>query len=344
MNQKIIIAAVVLAIVGLGYLIFRSNSPFSQSENSKMESSEGYSIQPTDDNFYPLGQGSNIWDEALSPFQEENKKSYLEILSDLKSGKINFVWEVWALRSKCPKEYSPSQCDATILAYIDANYEGSDHDKIKDLYVSYFKYESDIRQLQLPANIDFGERYDILKEQRLKSLGSEKAELIFGMEEAQVNFMEGSQNFIQATKNMNPDERVKKFEELRKKTYGSYFENVMSREDRFNHYETEILLRESEMQKLSPEEKEKKLSSLEVKYFGKEKASLIAKARLEEKQEQQRYTDLTKKEEDLLKAYPNLSAKEKEIKIQELRTKILGKEDAEAYTRRLNFEKETSNY
>jgi len=344
MNQKIIIAAIVLAIVGLGYYIFKSDDSNSNSVKSIFEKSDSYSINPTDDNFYPLGQGTNIWDEALSPFQEDNKRSYLEILSDLKSGKINFVWEVWALRSKCPKEYSPSQCDATILAFIDANYDGTDRDKIKDLYTSYFKYESEVRQLELPSNMNFDERYDKLKEQRLKSLGSEKSDLIFGMEEAQVNFMEGSQNFIQSTKNMNPDERVKKFEELRRKTYGSYFENVMSREDKFNHYEIEIILRESEMQKLSPDEKEKKLSSLEVKYFGKEKSALISKARLEEKQEQQRYVDLTKKEEDLLKAYPNLSEKDKEAKIQELRSKFLGQEEAEVYSRRLKFEKETSNF
>lgn len=344
MNQKLIIAAVVVAIIGLGYFIFRSESSSSSSDNSIFEKSDSYSINPSDDNFYPLGQGSNIWDEALSPFQEENTKSYLEILSDLKSGKINFVWEVWALRDKCPKDYSPSQCDATIIAFIDANYDGSDRDKIKELYTSYFKYESDVRQLELPSNMNFEERYNKLREQRLKSLGSEKSELFFGMEEAQVNFMEGSHNFIQSTKNMNPDERVKKFEELRKKTYGPYFENVMSREDKFNHYETEILLRESEMQKLSNEEKEKKLASLELKYFGKEKAALIAKARLEEKKEQERYIDLAKKEEDLLKSYPNLSNKEKEMKVQELRSKILGKEEAEVYTRRLNFEKETSNF
>ncbi|WCL48593.1 lipase secretion chaperone [Leptospira sp. GIMC2001] len=343
MEKKVILGIVILAILGLGIYIFIDQTSSSKSSSSYQENSEqtGYSITKSDDNLYPLGQGSNIWDEALSPFQGEDKKSYLEIVSDLKSGKINFVWEVWALRSNCPKDYTPSQCDGTILAYIEANYESPDREKIKDLYLSYFKYESDIRQMQTPEGISFEDRYELIKDKRRKMLGDEKSELIFGMEEAQVNFMEGAQNFIQSSKNMRPDERVKKYEELRKKTYGSYYDNVMNREDKFNHYETEILLRENELKGLSAEEKEKKLNTLEIKYFGKEKAALISKARSDQQKEEKILADLSKQEAELLNKYPNMSDKERDSKIQELRVKALGSEEAEAYTRRLKFEKET---
>jgi hypothetical protein len=313
-----------------------NRSPLSRSKFSRNETTR-------DERIYALGMDNNIWDEALTPFNEENKKSYLEILEDLNSGKINFVWEVWAMRNKCPKDYTPSQCDATILAYIDRNYTGVDRDKLKDLYTSYFKYEDEIRKFQLSHEMDFVEKYELIREKRRSLLGDEKSKLIFGMEEAQVDFIEGSHNFIKSTKNMKPDERVKKYEELRKKTYGSYYENMMKREDRFDHYTTEIQLRESEMEGLSPEEKEAKLAQLEVKYFGKEKAELIAKARQEEKAEQSKFSLIQKEEEELLKKYPNLSEKEREKKIQEIRVNILGKEDAEMYTRRIKFEEETKN-
>lgn len=345
-KKKIIIYSLIGLFVLMGTLILvdvtkdmeneSNRSPLSRTKFSRNETTQ-------DERIFPMGMDNNIWDEALTPFNEENKKSYLEILEDLNSGKINFVWEVWAMRNKCPKDYTPTQCDATILAYIDRNYQGTDKEKLRDLYVSYFKYEDEIRRFEVPSKMDFTDKYELIKEIRRTLLGEEKARLIFGMEEAQVNFIEGSHNFIQASKNMNPDERVKKYEELRKKTYGSYYENMMKREDRYDHYNVEIQLRESEFEGLSDAERESKLAGLEVKYFGKEKAELIAKARNEIKEEENRIQLVQKKESELLKEYPNLSEQEREKKIREIRIKVLGEEEAEMYSRRIKFEEETKN-
>jgi|JI10StandDraft_1071094.scaffolds.fasta_scaffold384703_1 hypothetical protein len=344
MDKKYIIGIVTILILGLGIYIWFSSSNSTNTSSSVSQSgdnSNSNSISPTNDNIYPLGDGSNIWDEALSPFAGSDKKSYLEIVADLKSGKINFVWEVWALRKNCPEDYTPGQCDGTLLAYIDSNFDSPDREKIKELYTSYFKYENEMRQLQTPEGISFEDRYEMLKEKRRSLLGDEKSDLIFGMEESQVKFMEGSQNFINSTKNLNPDERVKKFEELRKKTYGSYYDSVMSREDKFDHYSMEIQLREKEISKLSGDDKEKKLQALEIKYFGKERAEQIAKSRKEDMLAENRLTDLGKKEQEFLSKNPNLSQKEKDQKIREMRVKILGEEEADAYARRIQFEKET---
>ena len=54
-----------------------------------------------------------------------------------------------------------------------------------------------------------------------------------------------------------------------------------------------------------------------------------------------RLTDLGKKEQEFLSKNPNLSQKEKDQKIREMRVKILGEEEADAYARRIQFEKET---
>jgi lipase chaperone LimK len=347
MNKKILIGFILILVIGLGtYIIVTLGEDSSPGKNSASYSKfmEDPNNQQFSDNLNPLGSDNSLWDEALSPFQGENRKAYLEILEDLRSGKINFVWEIWALRSKCPEDYTASQCDATLLAYIDKNYTSPDKEKIKDLYISYFKYENEMRQLEMPENLNFTDKYEILKEKRRSILGDEKSELIFGMEEAQVNFMEGSYNFIESTKNMSPEERVRKYEDLRKKTYGPYYENVMSREDKYDHYSVELQLRESELAGLSPEEKEAKYHSLEVKHFGKERAALIAKARKEEAQENAKLQDLAKQEEELLAKNPNLSAKEKEQKIKELRVKTLGEDEAEAYSRRIEFEKFTEEF
>lgn len=341
-KKNILILSIIGTFVILGTLILinttqnmdnsDSKSPLSKSNFLRNESTQ-------DENLYPLGMENNIWDSAISPFSETNNRSYLEILEDLKTGKINFVWEIWAMRSKCPKDYTATQCNATILAFIDAKYPSPDRENLKDLYTSYYKYETEMQKWKAPDDLEFTDKYEIIKEKRREVLGEEKAKLIFGMEEAQVNFIEGSHNFIQSTKDMNPDERVKKFEELKRKTYGSYYDNVVKREDRYEHYTTEIELREKELEGLSGEEKEKKLSNLEIKYFGKEKAGLISKARQEEKEEANKLNSLKDKEEAFLKNNPNLSDTEKEKKIQELRIQILGEEEAEMHSRRLEIEK-----
>lgn len=344
MKKKNLIYVLLLGIMFvLGWFVFQGNGKTNGDGIRRASGVGNEKYDPNnpgfEDNVYPLGMDNSMWDETLSPFNSDNIRSYLQILEDLKSGKINFVWEVWAMRDKCPDNYTPSQCDNTILAFIDANYTGSDREKLKELYTEYFKYEDAIRKWESPEDVEFSEKYELIKEKRRKLLGEEKAELIFGMEEARVTFMEGSQNFIQSTKNMDPDKRVKKFEELKKKTYGQYYENMVQREDRYDHYTTEIQLREKELEGLTGKEREDKLSQLEVKYFGKEKAELISRARKEEKEEEEKIQSLQEREETFLKENPQLSDSEREKKIQELRIQTLGKEEAEMYSRRLQVEK-----
>ncbi|TGN20662.1 lipase secretion chaperone [Leptospira idonii] len=342
MDKKNIFIITGIALVFAISVFFLARS-FGSSEDSKTNTESGEMNENSNPNLNPLGNASSeFWDEALSPFREEEKKSYLEILSDLQSGKINFVWEVWALRRKCDKNYTADQCNAVLLAYVDANYDSPDKEKIRDLFESYFKYEAAMHRLEIPYTTSFEDKYEILKSQRKQILGDEKHDLIFGMEESQVNFMEGSRNFIVSSKNMSPEERVRKYQELKKKTYGSYYDSVVSREDKFDHYQTEIELREKEFQNLGPEDKEKKLNTLEVKYFGKERAAAMAKDRKEEADAKLRISEYEKQEKEFLNQNASMSASEKERKLKDLRIRVLGsEEEADAYARRAQFEKET---
>lgn len=343
MDKRIgfIVAGILVILIG-AYFLFGNKTSSSKKETTQQES-QTTKIQTTDDNLHPLGDQTSLWDEALSPFQGNEKKDYLELIEELKTGKINFVWEVWALRRNCPKDYSPSQCDATLIAYIEKNYSSPDKEKIIDLFRSYFKYEDEVRNLKMPENVTFDERYEILKKKRKETLGQDKAELFFGMEEAQVSFIEASKNFMASTKNLSGSERVKKYEELRKKVYGPYNEAIAGREDSFQHYQTELELREKDLSGLSEAEKDKKIAALEIQYFGKEGAERMAKARKEIAEHQAKFTDYEQKEKEFLAANPNLSEKDKEQKLKELRVKALGEEEAEAYAKREKYEEEIKN-
>lgn len=333
--KKITLIAILFILFFLGLLFFLKQNDSNELTKNNLSPEE----QMVSDRISPFGNGEGFWDEAISPFREDRTKPYLELLDDLKSGKINFVWEVWALRRKCKSDFTPDQCNATILAYIDAEYESPDREKVKDLFVSYFRYEEEYRKWEQPTDLPFMELYEKIKSKRREIL-SDKADLIFGMEEAQVSFLEGTNNFLKQTTSVPAELRVKQFEEFKKKTYGNYYDSLVSREDKFDHYQMEMSLREKEFSNISdPKEKEKYLFKVESKYFGKEKAENLANERKKEAKLWESVSVYETKEKEFLKENPGLSSAEQEKKLKELRIQILGsEEEADAYLRRKNIE------
>lgn len=333
--KKIIIIVVLFLIFFLGLLFFLKQDSSTNQSKSSLSPEEQMAME----RISPLGTGEGFWEEAISPFREDKAKPYLELLDDLKSGRVNFVWEVWALRRKCKAEYTPDQCNATILAYIDSEYESPDKEKVKDLFLAYFRYEEEYRKWEQPTDLSFVELYEKIKAKRRDVL-EDKADLIFGMEESQVSFLEGSQNFIKQSANLPAEQRVKQFEDLKKKTYGTYYDSLVSREDKFDHYQLEMSLREKEFSAISdPKEKEKYLNRIETKYFGKERAANLAEERAKETKFKESISKYESKEKDFLRDNANLSATEKEKKLKDLRIQFLGsEEEADAYVRRKNIE------
>ncbi|MCW7508061.1 lipase secretion chaperone [Leptospira levettii] len=333
--KKILLVVILFLILFAGLLFYLKQSDSDSVSKNSLSPEE----QMASDRISPLGNGEGFWDEAISPFREDRAKPYLELLDDLKSGKINFVWEVWALRRKCKPDFTPDQCNATILAYIDAEYDSPDKEKVRDLFVSYFRYEEEYRKWEQPTDLPFLELYEKIKSKRREVL-SDKADLIFGMEESQVSFLEGSNHFIKQSANLPADLRVKQYEEFKKKTYGNYYDSLVSREDKFDHYQMEMSLRDKEFSSISdPKEKEKYLFKIESKYFGKEKAENLANERKKEAKFSESISSYESKEREFLKENANLSQAEKDKKLKELRIQMLGsEEEADAYLRRKNIE------
>ncbi len=118
---------------------------------------------------------------------------------------------------------------------------------------------------------------------------------------------------------------------------------MSGREDSFDHYQTEILLREKELAGLNGDDKEKKLASLQTKYFGKDGAERIAAANKEIAAQNKKIADYEKAEREFLSSNNGISEKDKEQKLKELRVKMLGEEDAESYARQKQYEEEVNN-
>ncbi len=335
MNKKIVI--VVGTLIGIILIYFTLNwASKDDSGNSKKSKFSLSSGDKDNSNIFPLGSSDSGNGESV--FGNESAIPYGEFLDKLKTGEINFVWEVWAMRGKCPENLGPEQCDNSILAYIDSHYSPPENETMKNLFRSYFRYENEIRQMEINPNMSFEERYDILKKKRREILKNENAELIFGMEESKVEFMDASKNFINNSKKMSGSDRVKNYEALKKKVYGSYYDHAVQREDKFDNYQMEISLREDELSKLSPQEKDSKIRNLQDKYFGKEAAEQIRKAQAESAEQDKKIADYEKKAEEFLSQNGNLSEKQKEEKLKEMRTQLLGADEGEAYVRRKAIE------
>ena len=336
-KKHIYILAGILVAAVAAFFIFSGNGGKKGGKKNDMSTN--------DQNLYPLGDPGSVFTEATSAIQSSGGAlNYNDLMTGLKSGKINFVWELWAMRRNCPENYTGDQCDSAILEYIEKNYNSPEKENLKQLFSKYFKFEKEMKQNEMPKDLSFEERYDLIKKKRKEILGEEDASLVFGMEESQVGFVEATKNFNSLNKKLSGDDRVKKFEDLKKKTYGQYYDAITSREEKFENYQVELNLRESELGGLKGDDKDKKLRSIQEKYFGKEGADRIAKMNEENLAMEKKIADYEKQEKEFLSQNSSLGDKEKKEKLDALRVKALGQEEADSYASRKEFERLSKEY
>ncbi|TGL09825.1 lipase chaperone [Leptospira levettii] len=334
--------AIVIVFVIVIYQFTKTNEFGSSNEenpNDKAESffrtqSDGFSVDP----FY--------LESAKSIFSPDGQfLRFDEIIAKAKSGDLNLISELWNLRRQCPEGSTREQCHEYIKAFIQNEYSGEDAKKLLNLLTNYLKYEEAMVQLD-PSSKAFtnAERYEQIKQLRRKYFSKEDADLIFGLEEATADFSFNRKNFLEETKNLKAEERIRLYEEYRKKSFGAYYNAVVSREPQYDKFETEMDLRQNELTKLFGAERESKEREVRTRYFGKDGNERMEKVLREMKEEEEKISKLEIEEKNLLKNNPNLSNAEKEKKLMELRIKTFGnKELAEEYSRRLEYENSLKN-
>lgn len=346
MNLKIFrYLSYVLGAILLLYIVYRIIGPREleisneENPNDKAESyfrtqSDGFSVDP----FY--------LESAKTIFSPDGQfLRFDEILSRAKSGELNLVSELWNLRRQCPEGSTREQCHEYIKAFLQNEYGGEDAKRLINMLSNYLKYEEAMVHLD-PSSKSYTnqERYEQIKQLRRKYFAKEDAELIFGLEEATADFSFNRKNFLDETKNLKADERLRLYEDYRKKSFGNYYNAVVAREPLFDKFENEMDLRQAELSRLSGSEKESKEKEVRIRYFGKDGNDRMEKVLKEIKEEEEKISKLQGEEKNLLKNYPNLSESEREKKLMELRIQTLGsKELAEEYTRRMEYEKTLKN-
>ncbi len=323
-NVAIGIGLLILVLVGASYFLLRAPDGSPESGAQKRSIFEMLSGSG----------GGSVTSELLSG----SSMDFGGFLKKLASGDANFVWEVWALRARCEESTTPEQCDERIIADIEKNPASAERERLVDLFRKYFRYEAKLRELNTSAARNFEERYAAIKNQRRSVFGAEDSRLVFGMEEAQIDFAELAAREREASRALTGDERVRRFDELKRKTLGPYYKAVVGREDRYSNYQTELDLRETDLKNLSESERAGRLAGLQEKYFGKDAARAIAKAQADEDAEKKRLASYEEKAQEFLRKNASLPDAQKQARLRELRVELLGPEEAAAYERRKQFE------
>lgn len=332
-KNLIILSIVLIVLLALFFLIPEQK----KSKSNVASNSTDPTVQSSNSgNLFPANEDNSIFSQkAEAVFQEDNFMPYEELIENLRKGKVNLVWELWEVRRKCPGDYSFEQCNALIRAMLEKKYPPPHNKTMVQLFESYLKYERDMRDMELDSQkkgLKFKEKYELAKKKRRDILGEENARLVFGLEEAKVEFADSQKDFYKTTANLPAEKRIEEYEKLREKIYGEYYQTVKERELPYDKYQVELVLRDEELSKLDSAQKEAKVREVEVRIFGKDIADKMAAAREDLHKDESKVKEYEDKEKEFLSQNSGLSEKDRNEKLKQLRISVLGADRAEQYS------------
>lgn len=295
------------------------------------------------------GEHREFIDQNKKLFTEEGMYSFSQLMDMARTGRLSLVAELWRLRTKCDagmpdKDGKPAQgqqmnideCNTRIENFLREQYPKPDNEKIVNLFRNYLRYEDAMRRLQVSDKMPLGERLELMRKKRREFFSEADAQLIFGYDEARAAAQEALSEFYKNSAGMPADQRVKKYYELRQKNLGDYNAAFNEQEPAYTRYETEIMLRSDEMQRKGNSAAE--TQTMREKFFGAEAAKRMAQVDKEIQDERSRLESYESAAQKLLNESASLPDADRKKKLAELRVNMLGKEEAEAYERRMQYE------
>ncbi len=323
MNRKIIyVGAVSLAVVITLFFVFSGNSTSGTGGGQKEKG--GFSSQ-------------NLWEninlveseKIMSQFQSDNLYTYAELVALAEKGKIDLRNEIWNLRRQCPQKSKPQDCDYAVLQYLKKNFPP----EFAEMFEKFTAYEKEMRESSELKDLKDDEKYARIKEIRRKYFTPEQALLIFGREEAKMEFAAVSADYMRSSQGKTGDQRMKEYNSMRQKVYGDFYEGIMESQPPFDEYQTELAIRGDDWKKIPDSDRQAKTNALRVKYFGQEGARRLAELDSQLAKESANEAEYQAQKDKLMAISENMSPAEKETMLDDLRKKYFGKE-ADSYKQR----------
>ncbi len=282
------------------------------------------------------GEYREFIDQNKKLFTEEGMYSFSQLMEMARTGRLSLVAELWKLRTRCGENMNFDECNIRIENFLREQYPKPDNEKMIALFRNYMRYEDAMRRLQVSDKMPLAERLEFMKKKRREFFSDADAQLIFGYEEARTASQDALSEFYKTSAALPADERVKKYYEIRQKTLGDYNTAFNEQEPAYTRYETEVLLRSDEMARKGNAAVE--TQTMREKFFGAEAAKRMAQVDKEIQQERARVDSYETAAQKLAAENPSLSEADKKKKLADLRVNMLGKEEAEAYERRMQYE------
>ncbi|MCE9596519.1 MAG: lipase chaperone [Spirochaetia bacterium] len=329
MDKKWIFGGIAALVIIIVTVLFLSSSRSKNGQSSLLPDAQF-------ENWSILGGNSA---EGFDLFDEEGMLSYDELIAQAKKGRISLVSELWRMRRNCPKDMDFHACNEKLRAFIGKKFPYPDNEKLIALFDKYIRYEQTMMETKFGDNLTNQQRYAAIKQKRRELFGEEDAQLVFGLEESKAGFAFALQDFAKSTAGQSGDARIASYEAMRRKNFGNYYDAVVAAEPAYNKFETEVMLRDADLSKASDEQKSAMTQAMREKYFGPEGAKRMADLDKQLGQEREKETQLQAAEKKFLADNASMSEADKTAKLLELRKKYLGDDEAEAYTRRMEYEK-----
>ncbi|MEQ9366401.1 MAG: lipase secretion chaperone [Leptospirales bacterium] len=257
------------------------------------------------------------------------------ILEDVAAGRINLLSELRRLRSYCDAETPARECDAMVIDFLNRLPE-PDGGRLVALFETYREYEQGRAAGRLAGEapgLNSAERYARIRELRREIFGAEDAALVFGLEEAHMDFQQVVRRFAgdpAELAGLSPAERMAEFEAARVEVFGPYYETLREREPPENALGIELLVRSAELEQLPDTERESALHAIRVRHLGRERADAILgreqAASAAVAQNNAKLDGFLRAEQEFLAANPDLPVAERRAKIEELRAEFYGDE------------------
>lgn len=250
-----------------------------------------------------------------------------DIIDSVRTGRIDLQAELRNLRSHCPARLNTIECDRWVMDLL-YQLPAPDNQKLAMLFKTYLQYEQDRRSLG-ESTLTMEEKYRLIQKKRLDLFGEEDSKLVFGLEEANFYYQRLIQEFSGDTHSQTPpDERLRIFESKRRQIFGPYYETLKERESPDSRYGLELLVRQTEIQKMHEPDRKSYLRSLRLHYYGEERALEMEREISPEQaalaDRNTKLNEFLKAEEEFLKKNPGIQGEEKARRIEEIRKQIYG--------------------
>ncbi|AYV56555.1 hypothetical protein EFP84_14300 [Leptospira kmetyi] len=332
-----VIGLISVVLIALIWFVFFSGGKGASGFSSSPEGE--FTLQRSESGEWVLNQA--VVDTSRRIFDENgNWLSFDDLMHYAATGEVNLVSELWGLRRQCPENVVYEQCNEIIRAFIADHYTGKDAEYLMKLFSGYLRYETTMREYELSDKLSRAEKYEIVKKKRREFFSENDAKLIFGMEESEETYRDSLGGFLKDTESLSGDQRMARYEDFRKNVYGQYYNTVKTREPKYNTYETEMFLRDKELEKMSSSDRNTKTRTIREKYFGKDGADRIDAVYKEIEEREKKEKQTARDESAWLQKNSNVKGEARDKALMEIRIKNLGKEEAEEYSRRLKYEEE----